>query len=264
MAAVSQSLIEFAKNHRQDPSPGVEVIVTPRYRITLVPDFPIPGPNSVSWIRCQRDEVDAVISEAQATMAARNLPLMWVLDPGTQPPDFEARLAARGFRPDPHGEEVAVMVLPADATIEAPTVPGLELRDGLADLASFQAADAAAAEAFQSVHLMDNPNLAAMQERRRLNAIASGNRRLLLATVNGEPAGSASLSLFPPLGAMINGGAVRPSFRGRGVYRALVAARLELARRDGAAGLAVHAGSMSEPILSRLGFRPVSWRRFYL
>jgi GNAT superfamily N-acetyltransferase len=229
-----------------------------------MPDFPIPGPNSVSWIRCEPDEVDDVISEAQATFAARNLPFLWVLDPGTQPPDFEARLAARGFKPDPHAEEVKVMILPADATIEPPAVPGLELRDGLADLASFQAADRAAAEAFEETKLMEDPNLAAMQERRRLNAVAAGNRRLVLATVNGEPAGAASLTVYPPQGAMINGGAVRPSFRGRGVYRAMVAARLEMTREAGAAGVAVHAGPMSEPILSRLGFTPVSWRRFYV
>jgi GNAT superfamily N-acetyltransferase len=261
MAAVS--LIDFAKNHRQDASPGVEVIVTPHCRITLVPDFPIPGPNSVSWIRCEPGEVDGVINQAKATFGARNLPYLWVIDPGTQPPDFEAQLAARGFRPDPHAEETTVMILPADAAVAAPAVKGLEIRDALADLESFQASDRAAAEAFGETKMMENPNLAAMQERRRLNAVMAGNRRLLLATVNGEPAGSGSLTLYPPQGAMINGGAVRPAFRGLGVYRALVAARLEIARNEGAAGLAVQAGAMSQPILSRLGFTPVSWRRFY-
>ena len=262
MAAVS--LIDFAKNHRQEASPGVEVIITPHYRITLMPDFPLPGPNSVGWIRCKPNEIDGVISEAQATVAARNLPLMWVLDPDTQPPDLAARLAARGFRPDPHGGEAKVMVLPADAPIEAPIVPGLEIHDALADPAAFKAANDAAAEAFGSDLRGDDPKLLAMNERRRKDAISSGNRRLLLASVNGEPAGSGSLTLFPPRGAYINGGSVRPKFRGLGVYRALVAARLEIAREVGAAGLVVQAGAMSEPILSRLGFEPVSWRRYYV
>jgi GNAT superfamily N-acetyltransferase len=262
MAAVS--LIEFAKNHRPEPGPGVEVIVRPRYQITLVPNLPIPGPNNVSWIRCVADEADDVINEARDTFAARNLPFMWVLDPGTQPPDFATRLAAHGFGPDPHGEEAAVMVLPADATLEAPIVPGLEIHDGLADLATFRAADGAAAEAFGATLFGDNPDLVAMQERRRVDNLAAGNRRFLLATVHREPAGAGSLTLFPSRGAIINGGAVRPKFRGLGVYRALVAARLEIARREGAAGLVVWGGTMSEPILSRLGFTAVSWRRFYL
>jgi len=257
-------LTDFAENHRQESSPGVEVIVTPHYRITLMPDFPIPGPNSVSWIRCNPDEADVAIEEARATVAARNLPVMWVIDPDTLPADFATRLEAHGFRPDPHGPEAAVMVLSASATIDAPTVSGLELVDALADPAAFKAANDAAAEAFDSTHRGDDPELVAMNERRRKDSVAAGNRRLLLATVHGEPAGSGSLSLFPPRGAFINGGAVRPKFRGKGVYRALVAARLEIARREGAAGLVVHAGSMSKPILSQLGFTPVSWRRFYL
>jgi GNAT superfamily N-acetyltransferase len=229
-----------------------------------VPDFPIPGPNSVSWIRCEPDEADDVVNEAAALAAARKLPLMWVLDPGTEPADFASRLAAHSLYPDPKGDLVAVMVLPADATLEAPAVPGLEIHNGLTDLATFRAADGVAAEAFMSVHLGDDPDLIAMQDRRRLDSIAAGNRRLLLATVDGEPAGAGSVSLFPPSGAMITGGSVRPGFRGMGVYRALVAARLEMARREGAAGLVVWAGPMSKPILSRLGFEPVSWRRFFL
>jgi GNAT superfamily N-acetyltransferase len=264
MAPTLEKLTDFAENHRQEPSPGVEVIVTPRYRITLIPDFPVPGPNSVSWIRCNPEEADDAIEEAQATVVARNLPAMWVIDPGTLPADFATRLEAHGMRPDPHGAEATVMVLPASATIDSPTVPGLELVDALADPVAFKAANDAAAEAFESTHRGDDPELIAMNERRRKNSVDAGNRRLLLATVNGEPAGSASLTLFPPRGAIINGGAVRPKFRGQGVYRALVAARLEIARSEGAAGLVVQAGHMSKPILSQLGFTPVSWRRFYL
>ncbi len=130
MAAVSQALVEFANHHRAQPAPGIEVIVTPRYQITLQPDFPIAGPNNVSWIRCRPREVDEVIREARATISPHHLPVTWTLDPG--------------------------------------------------------------------------------------------------------------------------------------IYRALVAARLEIARRAGVSGLAVWGGNMSAPILGRLGFETVGWRRFYL
>ena len=36
MAAVSQTLMDFGRNHRQTSSPGVEVIVTSRYQIALM------------------------------------------------------------------------------------------------------------------------------------------------------------------------------------------------------------------------------------
>ena len=264
MPAVSQGLVDFANNLRQQAAPGVEVIVTPRYQITLQPDFPIPGPNSVSWVRCRPDEAGDVIREVRATVAPRHLPLMWTLDPGTEPNDFTEHLEAHGIHPDPHGVESAVMVLPVEAQLEAPAVDGLEIHDALADLATFRRADGAAAEAFMSTSFGDDPEMIAMQDRRRRNFLAAGNRHWLLATVNGEPAGAGGMTLFPPGGATINGGAVRPKFRGRGVYRALVAARLEIGRSSGVEGLCVWGGEMSGPILARLGFEKVGWRRFYV
>src|SRR5512135_1602034 len=246
MPAVSQALIDFANHSRQETEPGIEVIVTPRYQITLQPDFPLAGPNNVSWIRCTADEADEVIDQARAIVAARRLPLAWILDPETQPADLADRLHARGVDPDPHGVESKVMVLPSDAAIDSPRVPGLEMVDALADAEAFQLADRAATEAFEAEVLRDDESRVAARERRRRNLLAAGNRHLLLATVDGEPAGSGSLGLYPPYGARMNGGSVRPKFRGRGVYRALVAARVEIARRAGVPGLAVWGGEMSK------------------
>jgi len=48
------------------------------------------------------------------------------------------------------------------------------------------------------------------------------------------------------------------------VYRAMVARRLEMAREANVAGLVVWGGPMSAPILTRLGFQTVGWRRFYV
>jgi GNAT superfamily N-acetyltransferase len=264
MRAVSQALLEFANHHRPRPEPGMEVIVTPRYLMTLQPDFPLPGPNAVCFIRCRPEETDEVIREARATFAARHLPLMWQLDPEMEPPDFADHLERHGIHGDPHGSEFAVMVLPVDAEMDSPEVAGLEIHDALSDFATYRSANAAAAEAFESDIPGDEPEVIAMHERRRLNLRAAGHRHLLLATIDGEPAGSGGIGLFPPGGAAINGGSVRPKFRGRGIYRALVAARLEIARNGGVDGLCVWGGDMSGPILKRLGFETVGWRRFYL
>ncbi|HUY73460.1 MAG TPA: GNAT family N-acetyltransferase [Candidatus Dormibacteraeota bacterium] len=264
MPAVSQALVEFANHHRQRAEPGIEVIVTPRYEITLQPDFPIAGPNNVSWIRCRADEADDVIKEVRAIVAPRRLPLMWTLDPESKPADLAHRLHAHDIDPDRHGVESKVMVLSSAATIHVPRVAGLEIVDALADPEAFQQADRAAAEAFRAESLGDDGPRVAAREHRRRNLLAAGHRHLLLARVDGEPAGSGSLGLYPPDGAKMNGGSVRSKFRGRGVYRALVAARVEIARRAGVAGLTVWGGDMSRPILERLGFEVVGWRRFYV
>lgn len=263
MAAVSQALVDFANTWRQPPAPGFEIIETVRYRIVLQPDFPIPGPNSACWVRCRAEEADNVIDEVTEVFREHDLPLMWVLDPGTEPANFPEFLAARGVEPDPQAAETAVMVLPIEVHIAAPPVEGLELHDGLANLDAFRGVDAVNAEAFGGRSPPDDAAYSAQLERRRQNQVAADNRRVVLATIDGEAAGSAGLSLYPPNGAIINGGGVRPKFRGRGIYRALVAARLEMAREEGVAGLSVWGAAMSAPILAGLGFVSVGWRRFY-
>ena len=263
MAAFSQ-LADFAKNYRAEPAPGIEVIDTPRFQLQLIPDFPIPGPNHVTWVRCPAGEADEVIDEATAIAAGRGLKLAWILDPETEPADFGERLMARGIMPEEGGGgKSAVMVLAAASNLEESPAAGMEIRDSFADPDSFEAAERVAAEAFAGVPFGDATGLEATRERRYANNRANPHRHGLLATIDGEPAGSGSLLVQAPRGAVINGAAVRPKFRGRGVYRALVAARLRIASEAGAEGLVVWGGHMSAPILAKLGFETVSWRRFY-
>src|SRR5579864_6068429 len=195
MPAVSQGLVDFANGWRQPPAPGFEIIETQRYRIVLQPDLPIPGPNSASWVRCRAEEADEVIDDVTALLRDRDLPLMWALDPDTEPANFPEFLAARGVQPDPQAPESAVMVLSIDVDFEAPPVQGIELHDGLADLEAFRRVDAVNAQAFGGRTPRDDPGYTAQLERRRENQIAAGNRRLILATIDREPAGSSGLSL---------------------------------------------------------------------
>src|SRR5260370_706686 len=214
-------------------APGFEIVETPRYRVVLQPDFPIPGPNGVTYVRCRPDEAEEVIDEVHALVTPRHIPIMWTLDPETEPANFPDYLAARGIHPDPHGPTVEVMALPIDADVEAPEVEGLELKDALADAETFTRSDAVNAEAFASRMLDYSAEAAAQRERRRHNQLAAANRRVILATIDGEPAGAAGITLFPPAGAIINCGAARSNFRGRGGYRTMVAARLRMAREAG-------------------------------
>jgi predicted GNAT superfamily acetyltransferase len=57
---------------------------------------------------------------------------------------------------------------------------------------------------------------------------------------------------------------VAKAARGRGVYRALVRARWDVAVARGTPALVVQAGTMSQPILERLGFRTVCTIRLFV
>jgi GNAT superfamily N-acetyltransferase len=58
--------------------------------------------------------------------------------------------------------------------------------------------------------------------------------------------------------ASLWGGSTLPAWRGRGIYRALVAARARLATARGVRLLQVDASDDSAPILRRLGFHAVT------
>ena len=77
-----------------------------------------------------------------------------------------------------------------------------------------------------------------------------------LARVDGEVVATADITEMDT--AVFLGGAVTvPRARGRGAYRALVAARWDEAVRLGKPVLVTQSEPMSQPILTRLGFRVV-------
>jgi GNAT superfamily N-acetyltransferase len=97
---------------------------------------------------------------------------------------------------------------------------------------------------------------------RRTDARGTYERRKLgpsmewLASIDDEPVAHARA--FPgPHGLLLDGAATLPGARGRGAYRALIAARWDEAVARGTPALVVQAGVMSRPILERCGFEVV-------
>jgi GNAT superfamily N-acetyltransferase len=74
-----------------------------------------------------------------------------------------------------------------------------------------------------------------------------------------RPVSAARMVVYPGTGfAGLWGGGTAPQWRGRGIYRALVARRMQVAAELGCEYLQVDATDMSRPILERLGFRALS------
>lgn len=72
---------------------------------------------------------------------------------------------------------------------------------------------------------------------------------------DGEPVCSGRMELYPGAGfAGLWGGGTVTAWRGKGIYRALVAHRARIAAERGYRHLQVDATDMSAPILARLGF----------
>lgn len=84
-----------------------------------------------------------------------------------------------------------------------------------------------------------------------------------IALVSGKTVASARLELGSSDFGLLFGGGVSPGYRRQGLYRALVAARAEEAKRWGCSYLATDARETSRPILQNLGFtsavRETTW-----
>jgi hypothetical protein len=81
--------------------------------------------------------------------------------------------------------------------------------------------------------------------------------RRYIACIDGEPVAAADATSLE-VGMVLSGGATLEGARGRGAYRALLAARFRDAERQSAPILLTQAGRMSRPILERLGFERVA------
>jgi GNAT superfamily N-acetyltransferase len=144
-------------------------------------------------------------------------------------PELAERLRAAGLEPD---EEETVLVAEA-AAIPGPT-PGIDLRED--------------GEAF--VALVER-----IFGRRRGGGGLPAHNVAVVAFVDGEPVSGGRVDLDPGVDfAGLFGGATLEEHRGRGLYRATVARRAELAREGGYRWLYVDALPTSRPILERLGF----------
>jgi GNAT superfamily N-acetyltransferase len=98
-------------------------------------------------------------------------------------------------------------------------------------------------------------------------AAAPDGIAVLAAEAGGEFVSAAWLAFFQPGAdsfARLLGGSTLPQWRGRGIYRALVAARAQRAVARSVRYLQVDASDDSAPILRRLGFRAVTTTTEYV
>jgi len=166
---------------------------------------------------------------------------------------LEAPLLAHGFEPHEaramYADTSLPVNAPADVTIEEITTPD-RLPLYIDTLATGWEETPA-----------DRDELAACLP--RVLADAARVHRFYVAWCDGAPAGTGGLAYRPEVDAIyLTGGNVLPAYRGRGVYRALIAARLADARGVRFATTQARAVT-SAPILERLGFATaVAYRAF--
>lgn len=223
--------------------PGAERIETGRYTLCL-------GPGS-TWNTVQRqrfalEELDEVLEEVRGHLRGRGrTQTQWEVG-SSAPAGLVDALLGRGLRPDKDPYAVALVL-----TSEPPP-----LREGLTarrveTLEELEAACEVQWEAFGSTP-------AEIAEGRSLlpALFREGTSLRHAVWLDGELVCTGTASPTEH-GLLLYGGATRGSARGRGAYRALIRARWDDAVALRTPALITQGGSMSRPILERLGFERV-------
>ncbi len=238
-------------NVHQALSAGRELVTDPAGRFVVYLGAGS-GPHSatVQRVRLDAGEVVSAVEEIRALLRARGRGgAEWELGESCTPPDLIERLATLGILPD-EDEPVSIgMVLAAGS--EMPEPPGTSARM-VASVEELVSARRIQHEAFGG-----NADEVEFEQADEDFATEGSTGSTFLAFVEGRPV-AAGYASYTPLGLLLFGGATLPAARGRGAYRALVAARAREAAALGTPVLVTHAGQMSRPILERLGFTSVA------
>ncbi len=193
-------------------------------------------------------DVDRKIDETLAHFAARQVPLAWLVGPGTRPLDLGRRLEAHGMTPD--AEVPGMAMLLADMPAEAAAVPGLtiaEVGDGAAMVRWIETV--ATGSEFPDVV---REQLMVLYGRYGFQP--STTVRYLLGSLEGRPVAT-SLLFFSAGVAGLYCVATVPDARGRGIGNAITLAALQAARDQGYAVGVLQSSAMGLAIYRRLGFR---------
>jgi len=215
--------------------PGWVQITTPSVRTGML--------NEVLLAILQDAEADAVIDRTIARYRALGVSYKWCVGPDSRPTDLAERLERRGL------ERWMCKVMTRETTpLEAAVPAGVTVEE--VDEASLPAYIQTLAAGWDSP--LDET------ERVQRHARTQRPRNLqFLARLDGVPAGAAGY-VAHARSAYFVAAVVLPAYRGRGVYRALLDARLRHARAAGLALATTQAReSTSAPILERVGFETV-------
>jgi hypothetical protein len=191
-------------------------------------------------------DADAVIAAQVRHYGALGVEVEWTLYAHDQPADLMDRLVHHGFEIG-GGETVVVLDLQSHPAWidDLPQHPAIPVQD-LSQLDIYRRLEQ---EIFPESGLYVFNQLAR-------NIRAASSRQIgYMAYVDGCPASIGRLETHPAswFGGLYGGGTLE-RFRGRGLYRAIVAARVRKAIELGARFITVDALPTSRPILEKLGF----------
>ncbi|EFL29875.1 acetyltransferase [Streptomyces viridochromogenes DSM 40736] len=208
------------------------------------------GWNGVVWSALDEATADAAIAGQIKDYTALGLDFEWKLYGHDRPADLGPRLRAAGFTPDP--EETVMVGEIADLDLGATPPQGVRV---------VPVTDRAGVDLVADVHEKAFGEDSSWLRHQLLARLAADPDTVVavVAMAGDEPVSAARMELVPGTRfAGLWGGGTVEGWRGRGIYRSLVAHRAHVAAARGYRCLQVDATSQSRPILERIGFVPLT------
>ena len=205
------------------------------------------GRSTVTW-----SELDETVADAVITATIERFALLgmgeweWKHYSYDRPADLARRLLTAGFTPEP--AEALMVAEIAELALEVPPPTGVELR-AVTDQQGVDALVRVHDEVFGEDHSAFGRQLLGRLGRHPSTVAA------VVAVSGDTPICAGRVEFHPGTEfAILWGGGTLPGWRGRGVFRSIVAYRAALAADRGLRYLQVDASSESRPILQRHGF----------
>ncbi|WP_217208391.1 GNAT family N-acetyltransferase [Streptomyces sp. AC550_RSS872] len=208
------------------------------------------GWNGVVWSDLDEADADAAIAEQIAHFSRLGREFEWKLYGHDLPVDLGRRLRDAGFTSEP--EETLMIGEVADLTLDAEPPDGVRL---------LPVTDRAGVDLVADVHEKAFGTDGTRWRHQLLAQLTAAPDTVVavVAMAGDTPVSAARMELVPGTRfAGLWGGGTVEGWRGRGIYRALVAHRARAAADRGYRYLQVDAMSTSRPILERIGFEPLT------
>lgn len=232
---------------------------TEEYQLVRYPEHYLTSPVSVVWSRSGRP-VDELLEEVGRQVRGwGHDEVEWTVSAATRPQSTEDELVRRGAKLAETTQVLAFDLGPGLPELSAP--PGVSW-EVVEDAAGVRASRVVYRDVWGEGGEPDEAEVErGLAEAGRELADWSGFR--VVSFVGGEPASFGGCTIVDGV-ARLWGAGTRSSLRGRGAYRAVLAARVALAREHGAT-LALVKGRVetSAPILRRAGFGVYGEERSY-
>jgi len=209
---------------------------------------PAPGMSIVLYSNLDLAQIDSEIQSQIDYFAQKKLPFSWKVYDYDRPPDLLDRLIANGFTPDPPDD---VMVLDmVDTPSALLSIPGGDVR---------QIETRHLGDVVQVLEQVWGGNFNWVYQRLGSHLAVPDYLSIFVAYIDGQP-GCAGWIYYHPGSefASLWGGSTVLTMRNRGLYTAILAARMQEARSRGIRYLITDASPMSRPTLARYGFFPLT------